>query len=57
MNFWGMTSLLLGSPPSVLKVASLPLTIAQTNTLGPPIPWKLETFPFLLFIFIIHSHF
>ena len=23
---------------------------------GPPIPWNLETFPFLLLIFIIQSH-
>ena len=42
--------------PRVLKIATLPPKIAHPYPLTPPIPWKLETLPFLLLIFIIHIH-
>ena len=40
-------------------MAVLPLIVAHPYPLAPPIPWNLdlETFPFRLFMFIIHSHF
>ena len=39
-----------------LKIASLLLKIGHYYPLAPPIPWKLETFPFFLLIFIIRGH-
>ena len=48
MKNWGRTSLLIGSYPEPIPTLCPP---------PPPTPWNLETFPFLLLIIIIHSHF
>ena len=43
--------------PTVVKNSHLTPKNSPSPPFSPPIPWKLETFPFLLLIFIIHGYF